>query len=98
MRFIAMRRLVHCAPAHEFQQARLQVQVRLPEFAVIDALDSLPDFRLAAALMPPRTQMAVIETEHLRSKPGGHVHSIGDVSDWYAVFQLAGRKSGPHRA
>src|SRR6267378_298254 len=98
MRFIAMRRLVDCASANEFKQARLQVQVRLPKFAVINVLDPFPNFCLAAALVPSRTQMAVVEPEHLRSEPGGHMHSVRDVSDWNTVFELARRKSCPHGA
>src|SRR5258708_31174920 len=98
MRFIAMRRLVDGASANEFQQTRFQIEVRLPKFAIIDVLDPFPNFGLAAALVPSRTQMAVVQPEHLRSEPRGHMHSIGDVSDWNAVFQLARRKSCPHGA
>jgi hypothetical protein len=69
MRFIAMRRLVDGASANEFQQTRFQIEVRLPKFAIIDVLDSFPNFGLAAALVPSRTQMAVVQSEHLWSEP-----------------------------
>ena len=97
-RLIAPLRLLDRAPPHKFDHARLQVQVRLPQLAIVDVFDSIPGLRLAAALVPSRAQMAVIQPEHLRRQPGGDVHAVGDVADRHRVFRFAGRQPCPHGA
>ena len=52
----------------------------------------------AAVLVPARAEMAVVEPEHLRRQPRGHVHAVGDVADRNFVFGLPGYKPGPHGA
>ena len=47
---------------------------------------------------PIRTEMAVIQAEHLRSEPGRNMNSVSDVSDGNFVFRLAGAEPGPHCA
>src|SRR5712664_544178 len=59
LRFVPALRLLDRPSAHEFQKSRLQVEMRLPKFAVIHVLDSFPDLGLAAALVPSGTEMAV---------------------------------------
>src|SRR5208282_293903 len=70
----------------------------LPELAVVDVVDSIPDLGLAAAQMPSRAEMAVVEAEHLRSQPGGDVDAVGNVSNGNRIFGLARGESGPHGA
>ena len=48
--------LPHGAVAGEGEQARLEHLVRLPELAVVDALDPLPDLGLAAPRRPTRAR------------------------------------------
>jgi hypothetical protein len=64
--------------------------MRFPQLAVVDVLDAFPDARFAAVLVPAGAQMAVVEPEHLRRQPGGHVHAVGDVADGHGVFALPG--------
>src|SRR6185295_7003999 len=73
-----------------------QAEVRFPELAVVDIFNPFPNARLAAMLVPVRTEMPVVEAEHLRSKPSGHVDAIRDVADRDAVLGLAGEQPGPH--
>src|SRR5207245_5943899 len=72
--------------------------MRLPEFGIVDILDGIPKAGFASTLLPAAAQMAVVEAKHLRRKPRGHVHAIGDMPDGDLVFLLAGVKSFPHRA
>ena len=89
-RFAAALGLFHRALAHKFQQPRFQAEMRFPEFAVVHVLDPFPDAGFAAVLVPAGSQMAVVETKHLRRQPGGDVHAVGDVSDGNFVLRLAG--------
>ena len=59
-----------------------------PELAVIHVLDPQPGFGLAATLVPVRTQMAIVKTEHLRSQPRWNVHSVGDMPNGDVVFEF----------
>ena len=70
----------------------------LPELAVVDVVNALPDLGLAAAQVPSRTEMAIVEAKHLRGQPGGDMDAVGDVSDGNRVFQFAGEEAGPHGA
>src|SRR5258708_14830795 len=72
--------------------------MRFPKLAVVNALNALPNLRLAAALVPPGAEMPVIKAKHLRSKPGGNVDPIGDVADGNVVFRFSPKQSRPHRA
>ena len=58
-------RLGYRSPAHKLDQLRLQVQVRLPKLAVVHVFNAQPDFGFAAALMPVRPQMSIVQSEHL---------------------------------
>ena len=80
----------------EGQQALLETQMRLPQLAVIHVLDALPDARFAAVLMPSGAEVAVIEPEHLRRKPGGNMDSVGDMPDGNGVFRLVRVEAFPH--
>src|SRR6185312_9851222 len=91
-------RLLHRAAAHKFEQARFQVEVRFPQFAVVNAVDAFPNFRLRPALLPPSAEMTIVETGHLWREPRWNVHAIGDMSDGHAIFVLAGSKPTPHGA
>src|SRR5579871_3114512 len=66
--FSSMLRLSHGATANELDELRLEIEVSLPEFAVIDILDSQPGLGLAAALQPVVSKMAVVKAEHLGSQ------------------------------
>ncbi len=68
-----------------------------PEFAIVDVVNTLPDFGFAAALLPSRAKMPIVETKHLRSQPCGNMHAVGNVSDGNLVFRFAG-KSPVHMA
>src|ERR1035441_10810524 len=69
-RFVTARGLADGAAAHKFNHARLQAEMSLPELAVVDVVDPIPDFGLAAAQMPSRSEMAVVQAKHLRRQPG----------------------------
>ena len=88
-RFAAALGLLHGPVAHKVQQPRFQVEMRFPEFAVVHVLDALPDFGLAAVLLPAGSEMTVVETKHLRRQPGRNVHAVGDVPDGNFVLGLA---------
>ncbi len=83
---------------HKFQKPRLQAEMRLPKFAIVDVFNPFPDLRLAAVLVPASTQVAVIQAKHLRRKPRGDMHAIRDVPDGNRLFRLPRKKSCPHRA
>src|SRR5437763_4825176 len=70
--------------------------MRFPQLTVVDAFDALPDASLAAVLMPARTQMAIVEAEHLRREPGGDMHAVGDVANGNRVLGFAWIESQPH--
>ncbi len=97
-RFAAPLGLLDHPLPHEIQQPGLQVQVRFPEFAIVDVFDSFPDARFAAVLLPAGPEMAVVKAEHLRRQPGRHVHAVGDVADRNLVFRLARIQPRPHCA
>src|SRR5208337_3317526 len=92
--FVAARGLLDGAAAHKFDQARLQVEMSLPELAVVNVVNALPDSGLAAEQMPSRTKMAIIEAKHLRSQPGGDMDAVGNVPDGNRVFQFAREEPG----
>src|SRR5579862_6109446 len=71
--FVAPGGLFDCAAADKFDHPRLQAKVRLPELAVVDVFDAIPNFSFAAAEVPSRAEMFVVETEHLRGEPGRNV-------------------------
>ena len=97
-RFVAARSLFDGAAAHKLDHSRLQIEVRLPEFAVVNVVNAFPDLGLAAAQLPSRAQMAIVEAKHLRGQPSGDMNAVGDVSDGHRVFQFAREKSSPHGA
>ena len=70
----------------------------LPEFAVIDVLDAIPDFGFAATEMPSRAKMAIVEPEHLWRQPGGNVDTVGNVPNGDGIFRFPLKQIGPHRA
>ena len=84
--------------ADEFQQPRLQAEMCFPQLAVVHVFDPFPDLGVGAVLVPARSQMAVVETEHLRRQPGGDVHAVGDVADGHFLLGLAGIEPRPHGA
>ena len=71
--------------------------MRFPEFAVIDVLDSLPHAQFAAALLPARTEMPVVEPGHLRREPCRDVNAVCDVTDRHGVFASVRIEARPHR-
>src|SRR5882762_4402949 len=87
-RFVAARSLLDGAAAHKFNHSRLQIEMRLPEFAVVNIVNAFPDFGLAAAQMPSRAKMAIVEAKHLRSQPGRNMDAIGNVSDGNRVLRF----------
>ena len=86
------------APPGELDEPGLERLVRLPQLAVVDAVDRFPEARLARACRPVRAEMAVVDLPHLRREPGLHVHAVGDVADRDMVFAAAGEERRPHRA
>ena len=80
------------------QQARLQMQVRFPQFRIVHILDAFPYFGFGTVLLPARTQMAIVEPGHLRRNPAWHMHSVGDVANGNFVFGLARMETLPHSA
>src|ERR1700689_287753 len=90
--------LFHGSAAHKLEQLRFQAKVRLPKFAVIHILNAFPGARVAAALVPVRSQMPIIEAKHLRSQPGRNMNSVSDVSNGNLVFRLPRTEPGPHRS
>src|SRR5581483_6511166 len=68
--FAAILRLFGGAAAHELQQARLKVNVGLPQLAIVDVFNALPGTSLAALQVPACPEMAVVKADHLRSQPG----------------------------
>ena len=65
-RFSAPRCLFDGLAADKFQQPRLKVEVGLPQLAVVDVFNSLPDAGLAAMQRPIRPEMAIEQAMHLR--------------------------------
>src|SRR3984885_8154351 len=61
--FVAAGSLLNGAAAHKFDHARLQVEVRLPELAIINVLNAIPGLGFAAAQMPSRAEMTIVEPE-----------------------------------
>src|SRR5262245_62025276 len=55
---------------HEINQPSLQNLMCLPQLAVHDMGDTRPHFRLAAASLPIRSQVAVVKIMHRRRHPG----------------------------
>ena len=96
--FAATRGLRARTGAHKLNQLRFQTKMRFPQLAIVDIFDTLPDLRLGAVLLPAGAEMAIIETEHLRSEPGRHVDAVGDVTDGNGIFGLTGIEAGPHIA
>ena len=93
---LAALRLLDGSAADKRQQPRFQSEVRFPQLAVVDIFNPLPDARLAAVLVPAGPQMPVIEAKHLRRKPGGDMHSVGDVADGNGVLRPAWVEPRPH--
>ena len=48
----------------------LERLMRLPQLAVVDVVDRLPEAGLAAARRPVGPEMAVVDLVHLRRQPG----------------------------
>ncbi len=97
-RFAAALGLFYGAAANELQELPLQIEVRLPQLAIVHTLNALPDSGLAAVLVPARAQMPDVKAKHLRREPSGNVYAIGDVPDGNGVLGLTGVEAGPHRA
>ncbi len=68
----------------------------LPQFAGIDVVDRLPDFRLAHAVLPAGGELAVVELEHGVGEPTGDVDAVGDVADGDFLFHPPRPEVGPH--
>ena len=58
-------RVLHRAAARGLDQLRLQRLVRLPQLAVVDAVDRLPEARCRGTRGPVRTEVAVVHLAHL---------------------------------
>ena len=87
----------HTAPRH-VDEARLERLMRLPQFAVVDVLDRVPERGIAAALHPVGAQVTVVDETHLRREPGVDVHAVGDVADRNVLLAHARKERRPHRA
>src|SRR5208283_2012577 len=74
--FVAAQGLIDGAAAHKFDHPRLQAEMSFPELAVVDVVDTVPDFGLAAAQMPSRSEMTVVEPEHVGGQPGRNMEVI----------------------
>ncbi len=61
LRFAAALGLFHRAAPNKFEQSRLQIEVRLPKLAVVNVLDTFPNFRFGSMLLPAGTEMTVVE-------------------------------------
>ncbi len=72
--------------------------MRLPELAVVNVVNAFPDFGLAAAQLPSRAKMTIVEAKHLRSQPGWYMDSVGNVSNGNRILRFAREQSGPHGA
>src|SRR5581483_188324 len=70
----------------------------LPQLAVLYTLDTFPYRCIPALLVPARSEMPVIETEHLGRQPARHMHAIRDVPDGNRIFRTARIQAGPHGA
>ena len=97
-RFAAVFGLLDGTLPYKVQKPRLQVEMGLPEFAIVHVLDPFPDFRFAAVLVPAGAEVTVIEAKHLRRQPGGNMHAVGDMPDGNFVFGTTGIEAGPHGA
>ena len=97
-RFSPVPGLLNCAGAHKIQQLRLQAEMRFPQFAVVDFLDTLPYSRITAVLVPAGPEVPVVKPEHLRRKPRRDVHSVCDMSDRNCIFRFIRIQSCPHGA
>ncbi len=94
--FAAAAALAADAAADERQEEVLQGVMGFPEFAGIDVVDALPDFRLAQPLLPARGEIAVVELHHLVGEPTGDVDAVGDVSDGDFLFRPPRPEVRPH--
>ena len=72
--------------------------MRLPQLAVVDVLDRVPERGVAAALHPVGAEVAVVDEAHLRREPGVDVHAVGDVADGNVLLAHAREERHPHRA
>src|SRR6185369_4721648 len=88
-RLSTTRRLLDCTFANEINKTRLQVEVRLPKLAVINAVNTLPGRGLAATLMPVGPEMTIVEAKHLRSDPSRHVDAVSNVPDGDFIFSFS---------
>ena len=86
------------APADEGQQQVLQGVVRFPQLAGVDAVDALPNVRLAHAVHPVGREVAVVELLHLPGQPALDVDAVGDVSDGDFFLDAPGPEVRPHAA
>src|SRR5262249_23363927 len=59
-RFTAAFGLFHCATAYKFEQSSFEVEMRLPKFAIVNVVDTLPDFCFGAMLLPTGPEMTVV--------------------------------------
>ena len=68
-RLAAPLRLLHGAPPREVDQPRLERLMRLPQLAIVDVLDRLPEIRLRAARRPVGAEVPLVDLAHLRRQP-----------------------------
>lgn len=96
-RFAATLCLMRRSPSDRLDELHLQRLVRLPELAVVDRVDAIPERGIARARGPVGTEVAVVHLAHLGRQPCRHVDPVGDVADRDAVFAAIRVERAPHR-
>ena len=65
---------------------------------VVNLVDTFPDSRITAVLVPSRPKVPVVQPEHLGRKPRWNVDAIGDMPDGNGVFGFIRIQACPHCA
>ena len=86
------------AQPRRFDEPGLQRLARLPQLAVVDAVDGVPRGGLGAPLGPVRAEMAVVELVHLLREPRADVNAVGDVADRHLFLGSSREERRPHGA
>ena len=85
------------AAADEADQLGLEHLVRLPQLAVVDSADLVPQRRVAAAADQSGPRCRSNNWRICGASQDGHVHAVGDVADRDFVLGAAGIQALPHR-